>query len=95
MTESERAHTIAHDKLMKLRKKAQQVEVTATVGKSGLTDNLIEELFEQLKKNHLVKIKMLRSARYEHPRKELAALLAQRTHAVLVEVRGNTAVLYR
>lgn len=68
------------------------IPVTLHVGKNGITYSLIEELREQIRTKRVVKVKMLRSS---GGRKEVAAELAERTGAELVEVRGLTVILKR
>lgn len=63
------------------------------VGKSGVTDSLIEEIKSQLGKGKKVRVRMLRSAREDRDRKEIADEVAGKTGARLVQVRGNTFIL--
>ncbi len=63
------------------------------VGKSGVTDSLIEEIKSQLGKGKRVRVKMLRSAREDRDRKEIAEEVAGKTGARLVQGRGNTFIL--
>jgi RNA-binding protein len=76
-----------------LRKQAHDLDVTVWVGKSGI-DAVTEELADQLDDRTLVKVKFLRSARGGTTVEELAADLADRVAADVVETRGNTAVLH-
>jgi len=70
------------------------LDVTVWVGKSGL-DPVADELSDQLAERELVKVKFLRSARGGTTVEELAADLAERTNADLVDTRGHTAVYHR
>ena len=63
------------------------------LGKAGITDSFIEEVRDQVKKKKIVKVKILRSAKGEKDREEIAAEVAKRCNAVLADVRGNTFVL--
>lgn len=74
---------------------AARMEPSTHVGKNGVTDSLIEEINRQLKDNKLVKIKILKSAMESMPRDEIAHALAEKTGARLIEVRGNTVVLFK
>ncbi|MFC7045224.1 YhbY family RNA-binding protein [Halobacteriaceae archaeon GCM10025711] len=76
-----------------LRQKAHDLDVTVWVGKSGL-DPVVEELQTQLDDRELVKVKFLRAARGGTTTDDLAADLADRADAELVETRGNTAVYH-
>lgn len=77
-----------------LRKRAHDLDVTVWVGKAGV-DAVVDELDGQLRDRDLVKVKFLRAARGGTDVESLAADLAERTDATVVETRGNTAVLYR
>ncbi|KPN31680.1 putative RNA-binding protein, YhbY family [Halolamina pelagica] len=76
-----------------LRKQAHDLDVTVWVGKSGI-DAVVDELADQLDDRELVKIKFLRSARGTDDTEELAAELAERVDAEVIETRGHTAVLH-
>lgn len=77
-----------------LRARAHDLDVTVWVGKSGV-ESVVDELADQLDDRDLVKAKFLRAARGGSSTDELAAELADRVDADLVETRGNTAVFYR
>jgi RNA-binding protein len=68
--------------------------VTVWVGKAGI-EAVVDELSDQLDDRELVKVKFLRAARGGTTTDELAAALAERTGADLVETRGHTAVFNR
>ncbi|MCQ4333274.1 YhbY family RNA-binding protein [Natronomonas sp. F2-12] len=77
-----------------LKSRAHDTDVTVWVGKSGLGP-VTEELSDQLADRELVKVKFLRAARSGTTTEELAADLAGRTNAQLVDTRGHTAVYHR
>jgi len=70
------------------------LDATLRVGKSGL-DPVVDELSNQLSNTDLVKVRFLRSSRGGTSTEELAAELADRTNAELVDTRGHTAVYHR
>jgi RNA-binding protein len=76
------------------RKRAHDLDVTVWVGKSGIAA-VVEELADQLAARDLVKVKFLRSARGGTTTEDLAADLAARVDAEIVETRGHTAVFHR
>jgi RNA-binding protein len=82
-------------RILELRGQAAHMDASTHVGKNGVTPSLIEEIVRQLKDNKLVKIKLLKSAVGEIPREELAKALAEKAHAELIEVKGNTVVLFK
>mgnify|MGYP001580995550 FL=1 len=64
------------------------------IGKTGITDNLIDEINGQLAKRKLVKIKINKGI-YERGDKLLVwEHLANATSSVVVLVRGNVGVLW-
>ena len=65
------------------------------IGKNGITDNLIAEIKEQLKKKKALKVKILKAARTEKNRKEIAVEIAERTRSRLLQLRGNVFILSR
>jgi RNA-binding protein len=76
-----------------LREEAHDVDVTVWVGKNGI-EAVVDELQDQLQNEKLVKVKFLRSARGTEDTETLAAELAERVNAELIETRGHTAVLH-
>ena len=76
-----------------LRERAHSVDATLRVGKSGL-DPVVDELKSQLQDRELVKVKFLRAARGGTTTEELAAELAERVNAELIDTRGHTAVFH-
>jgi len=76
-----------------LRKQAHDLDVTVWVGKRGI-DAVVDELDDQLKDAELGKVKFLRAARGNDDTETLAAELAERVDAELIETRGHTAVLH-
>lgn len=61
------------------------------VGKDGLKDGLYDEIITQIKRNHLIKIKVLENA--EMKTGEIADLVSKKTESVIVDVRGNVIIL--
>lgn len=76
-----------------LRKQAHTTDVTVWVGKSGL-DPVVDELSDQLGERTLVKVKFLRASRGGTTTEELAAELASRADAEVIETRGHTGVFH-
>lgn len=65
----------------------QEMKATVWIGKQGITPTVVEEVVQQLKKRHRIKIKWLRNTEID------PADLAASAGADLIEVRGRTAVL--
>ena len=81
----------------RLRAEGQDLEPTVNVGKGGITEGVLEELDAQLRRNHLVKVRIQRSAvGVDKDAKDSQAIeLARGLGAELVERRGHTVLLYR
>ncbi|MCK5037500.1 MAG: YhbY family RNA-binding protein [Thermoplasmata archaeon] len=79
--------------IRELKGKAQSIQPTIRVGKSGMTEQVISEIAHQLSKNHLIKIKALGCDKNEV--KLIASDLSQHTGSELIDVRGNTIVLWK
>jgi RNA-binding protein len=68
---------------------------TIWVGKGGVSQELLKEVNKQLDKNEMVKIKVLKAALENGKTREIASEIAGETRSSLVEVRGNTFMLYK
>ena len=64
------------------------------IGKTGITDNIVDEIIAQLKKRKLVKIKINKGIYERDSRKEVWEYLAEKTSSVIVLARGNVGVLW-
>jgi RNA-binding protein len=73
------------------RRAIHDLEATLRVGKGGV-GAVADELASQLEDRDLVKVKFLRAARGSTDAESLAAELADRAGATVVETRGHTAV---
>ena len=74
-----------------LMRRALELKPTVHVGKDGLKDSVYSEISEQLKKNRLIKIKVLENA--DSDTKEVAEAIAGQVGAVVVNVRGGVVVM--
>ena len=82
------------DKTLKEKRKiAHDLDATIRMGKSGVTQALIDEIKDQIKRKDAVKVKLLGTKREET--KQIAGELAERCNAELIDVRGNTVVLWK
>ena len=95
--EERRARTVdlPSSELAALRATGQTLDVAFQVGKNGVTEGVVKELVARLEREPLVKVKLLKGAREDASTKEVAQGLAEKAGAVLVEVRGFTALFYR
>lgn len=74
-----------------LMRRALELNPTVHVGKEGLKESVAEEIRAQLKKNRLIKIKVLPSTETET--KDMAESIASETEGVVVDVRGGVIVM--
>ena len=72
-----------------LMRRALEIGPTVHVGKDGLKDSLYEEIKAQLKKNRLIKVKVLT----DEGASDIAEAIAEATSAVVVDVRGSVVLL--
>lgn len=79
----------------KLSEKAKLLEPVLRIGKSGLTQGVIEEINKQLQKKKLIKIKILKSALEGVDREELAKEISEKTYSSLIQQVGFVIVLYK
>ena len=77
--------------------KSYRKEIVVRIGKTGITEGLIEEIKRNLEKHKIVKVKILKSYRetIEKSRQELADTIAKLVNAKVVEIRGYTLTLER
>ena len=85
MTSKERAQ---------LRAQANTLEPLFQIGKGGMSDALIAQTNDALRKRELIKIKVLLESAPESPR-EFADKLAEATGSEVVQVVGGSIVLYK
>ena len=78
------------DARKELMRRANDLSPTVHVGKDGLDEGLFEEVRNQLKKNRLIKVKIL--SRDEDTR-SMASSIEEATDSIAVDVRGGIIVL--
>lgn len=71
-----------------------QLEPALRIGKSGITDTVVDHIKKLFKKSKVIKIKFLASA-VEGNKKALARELAERTNSKVVQQVGFVVVLER
>ena len=67
--------------------------MTINIGKSGVNDNVIEEIKRQLKANEIVKLKFAKNI--ARNKDDYIDEIVSKTRAQLVDVRGHVAVIYK
>ena len=76
-----------------LKSLAMTMDPIFQIGKSSMTPSLTQAISEALDARELIKISVLQNC-LEDP-KEMAQILAERTHSQVVQVIGKKIVLYR
>lgn len=76
-----------------LRGIASSYETIFQVGKSGINDNLIQQVSDALKKRELIKLRVLDNSGYSA--REAADEIAERTESDVVQVIGSRFVLFK
>lgn len=75
-----------------LMRQAHHLQPVATVGKQGLTPELLAHVDRELGQHELIKV---RYGDHKAARREITEQLSRELQAVLVQVIGNVGVLYR
>ncbi|MFS0861636.1 ribosome assembly RNA-binding protein YhbY [Fredinandcohnia sp. 179-A 10B2 NHS] len=76
-----------------LRSKAHHLDPIFQVGKGGVNENMIKQIADALEKRELLKVSVLQNC--EDDRDTVAEELSNGAKAELVQVIGNTIVLYK
>ena len=76
-----------------LRSMAQQLDTIFQVGKSGISENMCEQISNALEARELIKLRVLENS--EYTAKEAANEIAEKVGADVVQVIGTRFVLYR
>ena len=76
-----------------LRGKANNMDAIFQIGKGGINDNMIKQLYDALEARELIKITTLETCEYT-PR-QTADMLNEKLGADVVSVIGRKTVLYR
>jgi len=80
---------------MSIRETFTDTKPSITIGKNGVTDNLVQETLKQLTISEIIKIRVLKSALQHETFNAIKNSLAERTDVDLVETRGHTILLYK
>ena len=67
--------------------------MTINIGKSGVNENVIEEIKRQLKANEIVKLKFAKNIARD--KDKYIDEIVSKTKAQLIDVRGHVAVIYK
>lgn len=76
-----------------LRSKAHHLNPIFQVGKSGVNENMVQQIEEALEARELIKVSILQNC--DEDRDTVGHELSRQTDAELVQIIGNTIVLYK
>lgn len=76
-----------------LRSKAHHLDPIFQVGKSGVNENMVRQIKDALEARELIKVSVLQNC--EEDKEIVAETLATDTGAEIVQLIGNTIVLYK
>ena len=76
-----------------LRSQAHHLNPIFQVGKGGVNDNMLIQLCDVLEARELIKVSVLQNCDWD--KNEVAKVIVDGTQAELVQVIGNTLVLYK
>lgn len=76
-----------------LRGLANKLEPIFQIGKTGISENLINQLSDALKARELIKITVLETA--PETTKDIAIIISEKTNSVLVQTIGNKITLFK
>ncbi|MDF0728564.1 ribosome assembly RNA-binding protein YhbY [Cytobacillus sp. S13-E01] len=76
-----------------LRAKAHHLDPIFQVGKGGVTENMVKQIDIALEARELIKVSVLQNC--EEDKDNVAGRLSKGAKAELVQVIGNTIVLYK
>ena len=81
---------------LRIKREMSGKKPTIWIGKNGITEEAVKEVSNQLDKNQLAKIKVLKSAlKSDNAIDSLARELTEKTDSTLIDVRGNNLILYK
>lgn len=67
--------------------------ITINIGKSGINENVIDEIKRQLKAHEVIKIKFSKSISSE--KQNYISNIIEKSNSKLVDLRGNVAVIFK
>ena len=78
-----------------LRRRAKKLEPVVRIGKSGLSESLVQEIKKVLDKRKLIKIKLLQSSIDNADKDKLIEEIVAKTQSELIESVGNMVVIHK
>jgi RNA-binding protein YhbY len=84
---------ITKQQRLRIKRKYAKERPTLLIGKNGATKEVVEEVKKRLKRNEVVKIKILKTALVQTTMKEITKKLVNNTKSELIEARGHMLTL--
>lgn len=76
-----------------LRSQAHHLTPIVQIGKSGLSENLLDQVDDNLERRELIKVTLLQNT--DENAEEVAAILEETLHCAVVQIIGRVLVVYR
>ena len=67
--------------------------ITINIGKSGINDNVIEEIKRQLKAHQVIKLKFAKNI--SSNKEDYINRIIKKSNSKLIDLRGNVAVIFK
>ena len=80
---------------LRLKREMTEEKPTVWIGKNGITQGIVDDVTRKLKKDEIVKIKILKSGLKSGSCEELAEEVSRLTESTLIETRGHTIILFK
>lgn len=87
--------TFEKNLMKRLRAKSRATEPTIWIGKEGPSQELVQQVTNQLRARELVKLKLQKSVLTKSKTVDIAEEIARSTDSSLVDVMGHTFTLYK
>ncbi|WP_462420669.1 ribosome assembly RNA-binding protein YhbY [Salinicoccus sp. Marseille-QA3877] len=85
--------TLSSKNIKQLKKESHHLNPIFQVGKNGVTDNFIEQINDVLEKRELIKISVLQNCLED--KDDIAEDISKSTDSNIVNIIGNTIIIYR
>ena len=80
---------------IRIRETFSRTKPTITIGKNGVTANLIQEALKQLKTTEIIKIRVLKSALQQNSFDQIKNILIEGIDVDWAESRGHNILVYK
>ena len=81
--------------IKELRSRSKKLEPIVRIGKNGLTEGMLKQLYRLLEQRAMIKIKLLKSSFVGDEKDKFIEELVMKTQSQLVDSIGNVVVLYK